>query len=275
MDINFPIKDTLNIVSEINQDYLPYIKELEINFLHGRIKSFMKSHNLLDSREFLQKVHSEKFFAEWFINSLSFNETELFRDVSFWDKLGEIIHQFEEGFRILLPISNLGPELYSLLILLKQKGFIDKCEIYVQCNTQKEIQKIKQGQVSQKMIVVSQKNFEESNLKINLENFFSKNTNEPIINRELLENCFFFSGNLPEEKEIREFDLVIARNKLLYLNEGMHIKMIENIDSWVKSGGYLTLGSLEKLLNKEVEEKYDLVYIGEKIFRKRQVLKKR
>lgn len=269
MSFDFSINSIRTIITEVKQDTLPYLQDLDEYFLYSKINGFMNNHELTKSEEFLIKINSEKFFVDWFINSLSFNETELFRDISVWEKIfNNIIPELKEN-KILLPISNTGLELYSLLILLKQKELLEKCSIYVKCITNKDVHRIKQGIIANKMMIISEKNFEDDELRVNLKNFFISGKNDYKLNFDFEQQCVFFTGELTPDENQNKFDLVIARNKLLYSNEDLHRRFISEIDSLVMPGGFLVLGTLERMLNSDISGNYDLLFSNEKIFRKR------
>ncbi|MBN2681591.1 MAG: hypothetical protein JXR58_03730 [Bacteroidales bacterium] len=262
------------ILSEVKSETLPDLSNMDEFFLYSKIVAFMKNHELNETEEFIRKIQSEKFFTDWFANSLSFNETELFRDVSMWEKTAENIFPGIDKFHILMPISNTGLELYSMLILLKQKDLLENSNIRVQCFTQKDVYRIKQGIVSGKVLLTSEKNFEEGAFKVNLRNFFKQGKGDYKLDIDIDKYCDFIVEETKYNEIKEEFDLVFVRNKLMYFREQKHNEIIADICSLVKPGGYLVLGTLENIRNQEAASNFDLLFPEEKIFRKRRDYRK-
>lgn len=258
-------------LEEINPLLNIDLKMLDAFYLFRKTDEFMHHHQMENIENLSFKLHNEQIIREWFLNTLIFNETELFRDISMWSSLMEntlpLLHSNVGRVKILLPVSNSGPELITLLILLKKYKYLSNTEITACCFTSKCGENLKRGAVTMKKVAASEKNFEDAVLSLQLGDFISNHGHEGVLNFSFSDYLFTSESFLPVDTD-QKYHLMIVRNRLLYLSKEAHFEFVEELDRRLNVGGFLVLGLKERIGHPGVENKYALVNQTDNIYRK-------
>src|ERR1700754_4761189 len=139
------LKDMLEAVKAVyGYDFTDYA-EVSVK---RRVTSFMGNRKL-DSVGVLQKMllSDDKLFEE-FIREISVTVTEMFRDPTFYRSLREKVMKRLKTYpfvKIWLAGCATGEEVYSLSVLLKEEGILNRSVIYATDINQRSLQLAKEG----------------------------------------------------------------------------------------------------------------------------------
>src|SRR6266542_4015858 len=136
--IELGIVETRNIINLIAEKYNYDFSDFALTSFKRRIERFIELNNLKHPDILINRLHDNKVFAESFIEQLSVASSEMFRDPSLWRVIREetitsIYREAGTGFKIWLPCSVSGDELFSLAIVLHEMDMLDKVQIIVSC----------------------------------------------------------------------------------------------------------------------------------------------
>ncbi len=234
-----------------------------------RVDNYMSLKNI-EAPEVLVKMvlHDEKIFEE-FVQHVSVTVTEMFRDPSFYKSLREnVMPQLATYPFIKIWIAGCatGEEVYSVAILLKEAGLLNRAVIYATDINQKSLQIAKEGVYPMDNMKSHTSNYQRSGGTESFSDYYKAKYNSVMFDKSLKQNIVFAPHNLAVDRSFNEFQLIICRNVLIYFNQQLQNKVINLFYDSLCHLGFLGLGSKESLLFAENKKNFDDVDRKEKIF---------
>ncbi len=220
--------------------------------------------------EFRFKIVNDGSYFKRFVEQITVNVTEMFRDPAFYKVLrNEVMPQFETYpfIRIWLAGCSTGEEAYSVAIILKELGFLSKSLIYAT-----DINPIVLEKASQAMFPLSQmKQYSENYITAggtkDFSSYYTANYSLAKFNDELKSKIIFSTHNLVSDHSFNEFQLILCRNVLIYFDRGLQNNVLQLFDNSLEKLGYLALGTKEVIDFSPIAKKYKRL-ASEKIWRK-------
>lgn len=245
------IVDTRNIINLITEKYQYDFSDFALTSFKRRLEKIIDQNNLKHPDILISRL-SDKNFVDEFINQLTVPSTEMFRDPSLWRVLREEIfnslyREMGPCFKIWLPNSVSGDELFSLVILLSEIGLLEKIEILVSSMSDRSIETIKSGYFHDHKLEISTDNYIRSNGKLDLSNYYSISNGKIVRDTSLIKGVTFFKQDTFLEPAPQGIKLVLFRNKMIYFNQTLQSKVLKTIYNSVTTGGYLVIGTKESL----------------------------
>jgi len=236
-----------------------------------RVTSFMTNRHI-DSIDFLQRslLGDDKLFEE-FIREISVTVTEMFRDPNFYRSLREKVVKRLKTYpfiKIWLAGCATGEEIYSLSILLKEEGILNRSVIYATDINQRSLQIAREGIYPIEYMKNYTTNYQQSGGKANFSDYYVAKYGSALFDQSLRENVVFSSHNLATDKSFNEFHMIICRNVLIYFNQQLQSRVIGLFHDSLISFGFLGLGNKESLLFAADQKNFVDVDRKEKIFMK-------
>lgn len=234
-----------------------------------RIIHFMKG-NKYDTVQELGNalLRDDTIFAR-FVQEFTVNVTEMFRDPSFYKSLRENVVRRLATYpfiKIWVAGCSTGEEVYSLAILLKEEGLLDRAVIYATDINQKVLQTAKEGIYPIDLMKSYTSNYQKSGGKKSFSDYYIAKFNSVLIDKSLRQNIVFSNHNLAVDTSFNEFQLILCRNVLIYFNQSLQNKVISLFYESLCPFGLLALGSKESLLFSDKKKHFDDVDKREKIF---------
>ncbi|MCQ2974709.1 MAG: hypothetical protein MJ211_07855 [Bacteroidales bacterium] len=223
------------------------------DILMHRINRSMNLHGIQFYEKLINKLMVDNCFVDLFLSEIFVPTTEMFRDDTMWKFLEEHIIsklKHESICKIWVPQICGDDELYSLLILLHRNGMLDKSTVYATSPIQKILDDAKIALIDPKKFEASDSNFKKINDKNSLTIYLSHSDKYEYILPELLNKVIFLRHNiLNSVSPDNAFNLVLFRDRMLYLNSNIQKMVLENFASNIVKGGYLITGIREKIPN--------------------------
>src|SRR5665647_3140281 len=143
--LNIEIKLLMeSIFLRYGYDFRNYSKaHIKRRILHRLETSMLSSVSQLQD-----KILRERDFFNEFLDDLSINVTEMFRDPDFYKALRTIVIPKLKTYtysKIWHAGCSTGEEVYSLAILLKEEGLLDRCQVYATDFSRKVLDIAKEG----------------------------------------------------------------------------------------------------------------------------------
>lgn len=234
-----------------------------------RIDHFMKS-NKIGTLQDLEKtlLKDENFFAH-FVQEFTVNVTEMFRDPSFYKSLRENVVRRLSTYpfiKVWVAGCSTGEEVYSVAILLKEEGLLERSVIYATDINQKVLQAAKEGVFHLDLMKNYTNNYQKSEGKNSFSDYYNAKYNSVLIDKSLKQNIVFSIHNLAVDKSFNEFQLILCRNVLIYFNQNLQNKVITLFYESLCPFGFLALGNKESLLFSDKKNNFNDVDKKEKIF---------
>jgi chemotaxis protein methyltransferase CheR len=236
-----------------------------------RSASFMSTRKI-DSIHDLGKIllGDEKIFEE-FICQISVTVTEMFRDPAFYKSLRENVMKRLATYpfiKIWLAGCATGEEVYSLAILLKEEGMLNRSVIYATDINQHSLMIAKEGIYPLEYMKNYTGNYIKAGGKCAFSEYYIAKYDSALFDKSLKQNMVFASHNLVSDNSFNEFHLIFCRNVLIYFNQQLQNKVINLFYDSLCSFGFLGLGNKESLLFSDKQKSFSELDRKERIFMK-------
>jgi chemotaxis protein methyltransferase CheR len=239
--------------------------------LKRRICQRLQLSSLNSISELQNRVLWDKKFFELFMQDLSINVTEMFRDPEFYAAFRKKVVPDLSTYahiKVWHAGCSTGEEVYSLAIILKEENLLPKTRIYA-TDINKNVLKIaKQGIYSNREMELYERNYREAGGKANLSDYYTSKYGSVIFDKMLSKNIVFADHNLVTDGEFAEINLVFCRNVLIYFDKFLQNKVLALFTGSLSKRGYLCLGTKESLQFSDFEPSYDVIDKKTKIYKK-------
>lgn len=209
-------------------------------------------------------------YLKRFIEEVTVNVTEMFRDPHFYKTLREeILPQLATNpfIRIWFAGCSTGEEVYSLAILLKEANLYHRSLLYATDINPDVLVKAREGLFPLRLMKTYSENYNLSGGTEDFSSYYTANYNYAKFNEDLKDKMIYSTHNLATDRSFNEFQLIICRNVLIYFDKELQSKVFRLFDESLEPLGFLALGSKETIRFSELEKNYKQ-HKTEKIYRK-------
>jgi chemotaxis protein methyltransferase CheR len=250
-DIELSIIEYRNIVKTIkdfkNFDFSDYA----LTSLKRRIENAMSSHGIRQYEFLLERIKFDEPFFQLFIQEISTEGTEMFRDPSLWrllrDEIFPLFFQESSTVKFWLPFSVSGDELFTLAIVLKENNWLDQSEILVSVINSNILDRIKSGNFKTSKIETSTDNYNRYQGNYNLAHYYNMDKDVASRDLSLISKVKFFQQNINFDNSPQDIRFVLYRNQMIYFNQNLQDKVLKIIHEKLIQGGFLVIGIMEQL----------------------------
>ncbi|MEO5967749.1 MAG: protein-glutamate O-methyltransferase CheR [Ferruginibacter sp.] len=204
-------------------------------------------------------IKTDKKYLQRFVEEITVNVTEMFRDPEFYNTLrNKILPQLatKPFIRIWHAGCSTGEEVYSMAILLKEANILDKSLIYATDINPGVLLAAKKGIYPLKNMKLNSENYIECCGKEDFSSFYTAQYDRAIINDSLKKKIIFSTHNLVSDRSFNEFQIILCRNVLIYFDKTLQNKVLKVFDQSLENLGFLALGSKETLRFSNIMENY-------------------
>jgi len=220
--------------------------------------------------EFRYKVKFDTSYLKRFVEEITVNVTEMFRDPAFYKTLRTEILPLLATYpliRIWHAGCSTGEEVYSMAILLKEANLLHKSLLYATDINPEVLQKGMEGIFPLAQMKQYSENYILSGGVKDFSGYYSAKYNRAKFDEELRKRVIFSTHNLVSDRSFNEFQLILCRNVLIYFEKDLQDKVFILFDQSLEKLGFLALGSKETLRFSAIAHKYKQ-HPKEKIWRK-------
>ncbi|QCR22074.1 protein-glutamate O-methyltransferase CheR [Pontibacter sp. SGAir0037] len=239
--------------------------------VYRRIKRFMVNKALVSVADLKAAVTADSYFFEGFLQEVTVNVTEMFRDPTFFLSLREKVLPILSTYpfiKIWDAGCSTGEELFSLAILLEEEGLLNRTKIYATDINQKVLKQAKEGIFSASQIASYTAGYYASGGEKEFSSYYLSNYGSIKFDSNLVKNVVFYPHNLATDSSFNEFHLILCRNVLIYFNRHLQEKVFTLFDASLVELGYMALGKKETLAMSQINSKYHVVDKENRIYRK-------
>ena len=212
--------------------------------MERRINSLMRVLSIPGYDEFIAKMKGEQQIYNRFLDHLTINVSEFFRNQAQWDVLREKIVpdllQRSQDLRIWSAGCSTGQEPYSLAMMMEEYFPRTRYTILASDFDIRVLEKAKSGLYNEREITGMDSRF--------LNKFFRKEKEDYKIQEDLKSKITFKKHNLITERFENGFDLILCRNVVIYFTEETKAELYKNFFNSLKPGGILFTGSTEQII---------------------------
>jgi len=220
----------------------------------------------------LKKLNDQPSFIEEFLDELTVNVTEMFRDPGFWrimrDEIIPGILLNHKTFKIWHAGCSSGEEVLSMAILLKEMGIHQDVQLFASDLDVNILEKAKAATYPIKNMELNEKNYIRYEGKKSLKEYYKEEGGKAVFDKELMQNVSFRKHDLVKGEIFNKFDLVLCRNVMIYFNQSLQNEVLKKFHESLFKYGYLAIGSKESLIWCDVASKFLVVNNEEKVYKK-------
>lgn len=211
-----------------------------------RIDTLIAKNNIVGYDKYIAALKANGNLFEEFVNYLTINVSEFYRNVDQWqildrDIFPDLIKRYGNNLKIWSAACSTGDEPYSLVMALSRHLPLSQIKIYATDLDKQVIAKAKTGLYSEKSIVGVPDDLKRK--------YFTKVGPSFQISDEIKSRVDFQEHNLLKDAYMTDFHLIVCRNVLIYFTEEAKEVIFRKFQRSLKQGGYLFIGSTEQIMN--------------------------
>lgn len=267
------IVETRNIIKTILDTYGLDFRDYALTSFKRRLEQIIMNNGFKDADGLINRLSTYKDYFDHFLYEIVPETTEMFRDPSLWRSLrDEVIPDVVKGStkpKLWVAAFDSGEELYSLAIILKESGLLSEVQIYASVLSDKMVDRIKSGKIDAKALEVNDANYIRLNGKHSFSDYYKTENGLPILDTSLIQGVNFIKLNTVYDNVPGGVKLILFRNQMIYYNQLMQDKVLNQLSNSVVPGGYLAVGVKETLENTNSSNKFTVFNDSEKIYKKK------
>lgn len=234
-----------NINRLINID-LNYYKEKQMK---RRIESLLTRNGYKGFGDYYIGLKSDKSLLDQFVNYLTINVSEFYRNTNQWEVLVKDIFpdliEKNKNIKVWSSASSTGEEPYSLVMALTNFYPLGDIKVLATDIDVEAINKAKLGLYSEKSLEGLPRGFKEK--------YFTKVQNSYQISEDIKKSVEFKKLDLLKDKFPTNVDLIVCRNVMIYFTEEAKELLYSKFYDSLSPHGILFVGSTEQII---MPEKY-------------------
>jgi chemotaxis protein methyltransferase CheR len=206
------------------------------------------------------------------LDCLTVPVSEMFRDPSYFRSLRETVVPLLRTYpslKIWIAGCSTGEEVYSLAILLREEGLLQRSLIYATDINPQTLQKAEAGVYELARIAGFTENHRRSGARSSLSDYYTAAYDRAVFDRSLKRHVVFTDHSLATDSVFAEVQLVSCRNVLIYFNRELQDRAIGLFRDALCRRGFLGIGSKESLRLSAHADAFAEVVYDDRIFQKR------
>src|ERR1700744_1001896 len=270
MDIQIKNEELMLVLDDLLEVYGYNFTGYSHASLVRRINRLVALDNFSSFAEFRYRLKNDPDYLKRFIEEITVNVTEMFRDPSFYKALREKIFPqiYAKPFiRIWHAGCATGEEVYSMAILLKEANLLHKSLLYATDINPDVLEQAQKGVMPLAYMKQYSENYIASGGKEDFSSYYTAKYDRVIFNEQLKAKMVFSEHNLVSDSTFNEFQLILCRNVLIYFDKTLQQKVLQLFDASLEPLGFLALGSKETIKFSGIYSRFKQVE-KEKIWRK-------
>ncbi|MEW7849258.1 CheR family methyltransferase [Massilia aurea] len=215
-------------------------------------------------------LHEPNGFAQ-LLQYLTIPVTEMFRDPEYFQVVREQVAPFLKTYpslKIWVAGCSTGEEVYSLAILLKEEGLLERSIIYATDINPKSLETARRGVYPIDRMRLYTENYQKSGGKAAFSDYYTAAYGGALFERSLIENVTFADHSLATDTVFSETHFVSCRNVLIYFNRTLQDRVFGLFHESLCHRGFLGLGSKESIDFSSYAERFEPLARRERVFRK-------
>lgn len=161
-----------------------------------------------------------------------------------------------------------GEEVYSLAILLREEGLLERTLIYATDINPRSLEQARRGIFSRENIRAYTKNYQQAGGRRSFADYYTAAYDHGIFDKSLCEHVTFADHSLATDSVFSEVQFISCRNVLIYFNKKLQDRAFGLFHESLCHRGFLALGSKETLEFSAYGQQFEPLVKQERIYRK-------
>jgi chemotaxis protein methyltransferase CheR len=215
-------------------------------------------------------MHDPAAFAQ-LLQFLTIPVTEMFRDPEYYLAIRQQVVPFLKTY----PSLNLwvagcstGEEVYSMAILLKEEGLLERTHIYATDINPESLDAARRGVMALERMRLYTENYQKSGGTCAFSDYYTAAYGGALFERALVENVTFADHSLATDSVFAETHFISCRNVMIYFNRRLQDRVLGLFHESLCHRGFLGLGSKESLDFSSHADRFEPLDKRQRLFRK-------
>src|SRR6478609_962713 len=263
-DVELVVQD---IVNHHGFDFRSYSRES----LKRRITRLIHMDKFSSFRAFRQRVSNDAVYFKHFVEQITVNVTEMFRDPSFYKTIREQILPILASaptIRIWHAGCSTGEEVYSLAILLHEANLLHKSILFASDINTSVVRKVRAGIYPLHNMQHYSENYSLSGGIGNFSSYYTVKDDYVKFDEGLAKKILLSTHNLVSDSSFGKFHLIFCRNVMIYFDKDLQERALHRFDESLEPSGFIALGSKETIKFSTVKSRFKQWDNHEKIWQK-------
>lgn len=211
-----------------------------------RIDTLIDKHGIKGYDKYVQALKTDKALFEEFVNYITINVSEFYRNPEQWKIIDEqivpeLISRFGKNLKIWSAACSTGDEPYSLVMALSRHIPLGQIHIIATDLDKQVIAKAKVGLYADRSVAAVPADLKKK--------YFTQVGPSYKISDEIKARVEFREHNLLKDTYPSDCNLIVCRNVLIYFTEEAKDEVFAKFQKSLKPGGVLFIGSTEQIIN--------------------------
>lgn len=218
--------------------------------LYRMIQHELERDNLSHISELIPEVLYQPERLGEFVQNLSVNVTDFFRDPTTYARLVEQVFPTLKSFpfiKIWYAGCATGKEVYSLAMLLAEADLLDRTTLYATDFNHAVLSQAQSGIYPCQDLDEMESRYRAAGGQSDLRDYFETGGRQASIHTDLRDHITFAHHNLATDSVFGEMQLIICKNVMIYFNRQLKQKVLNLFCDSLYQGGFLCLGATESL----------------------------
>ena len=215
-------------------------------------------------------LHEPNGFAQ-LLQYLTIPVTEMFRDPEYFLAVREQVAPFLRTYpslKIWVAGCSTGEEVYSLAILLKEEGLLERSIVYATDINPQSLEAARRGVFPLERMRLYTENYQRAGGTRAFSDYYVAAYDGAKFDRSLVENVTFADHSLATDSVFSETHFVSCRNVLIYFNRQLQDRVLGLFHDSLCHRGFLGLGSKESIDFSSYAQRFEPLARRERLFRK-------
>lgn len=270
------VTDDINyLTSYIDRHYGYDFSKYSISSFKRRLNRIMNKFGFVTIEHLIEHFQQDKTFIRVFLHEITVHVSEMFRDPEFWaysreNCLNTLFTQSKKNkINFWLAGCAGGEEVFSLAILLKEKGWYERAHIIATDIDELIFENARSGKIPLKQLqTIYHNNYIKAGGSKQLSDYYTIQNNTAVMDLSLLENVTFQKHDLVKEKPLNSFDVVFCRNVMIYFTPQLQNQVYHLLTESLSRTGILAIGSKESMIWTDLTKHFEIINKAEKIFQR-------
>lgn len=213
--------------------------------MRRRIDTLIGKNKITTYDDYVKLIKTDKTKFEEFINYLTINVSEFYRNPDQWELMDkeiipDLINKFGKNLKIWSAACSTGDEPYSLVMALSKHLPLNQIKIYATDIDKQVMAQAQVGLYNEKSLVGVPAEFKSK--------YFKQVGTSYQIADEIKSRVEFKQANLLTDNYPTNYDFIVCRNVLIYFTDEAKTDVYAKFAKSLKPGGILFIGSTEQII---------------------------
>lgn len=216
-------------------------------------------------------IHDPQIFPS-LLDYLTVQVSEMFRDPSYYLALRTRVVPLMRTYpslKVWIAGCSTGEEAYSMAILLREEGLLDRTLIYATDINLRALEQAEAGVYALDRIAGFTENHRRSGSSLSLSDYYTAAYDRAVFDKSLRAQIVFSDHSLATDSVFAEMHLVSCRNVLIYFTRELQERALGLFNEALARRGFLGIGARETLRFSAQADAFDAFVPTERIYRKK------